>query len=44
MVYHLEIGLLFTALVFLGPLVGTVREARNPIMDSQPIGLADLPG
>jgi len=43
-VYHLEIGLLFTALVFLGPLVGTVREARNAIKDSQPIGLADLPG
>ncbi|MEO1703544.1 MAG: BCD family MFS transporter [Pseudomonadota bacterium] len=43
-VYHLEIGLLFTALVFLGPLVGTVQQPRNSIQNSKPIGLADLPG
>ncbi|MEL6920773.1 MAG: BCD family MFS transporter [Pseudomonadota bacterium] len=43
-VYHIEIGLLFTALVFLGPLVGTARNPSNETSNSKAIGLADLPG
>ncbi|MEN0002025.1 MAG: PucC family protein, partial [Pseudomonadota bacterium] len=43
-VYHIEIGLLFAALVLLGPLVGTVRRSSNETTQNRMIGLADLPG
>jgi MFS transporter, BCD family, chlorophyll transporter len=40
-VYHLEIALLFSALVALGPLV---RSAAVGTRSSRPFGLAELPG
>ncbi|MEO0635886.1 MAG: BCD family MFS transporter [Pseudomonadota bacterium] len=40
-VYHIEIGLLFAALVVIGPLVGH-RSTRTRA--SEPFGLAELPG
>ena len=40
-VYHLEIALLFSALVAIGPLV---RSAALGTRASRPFGLAELPG
>jgi len=41
-VYHLEIFLLFATLAAIGPLVGTAKEASDPV--STPFGLAEFPG
>ncbi|MEL6436284.1 MAG: BCD family MFS transporter [Pseudomonadota bacterium] len=43
-VYHLEIGLLFAALVFLGPLVGQTVHTQTETQERRSIGLVDLPG
>ena len=43
-VYHLEIGLLFVALITLGPLVASRRARRNAPASPARFGLADLPG
>jgi BCD family chlorophyll transporter-like MFS transporter len=40
-VYHLEIAVLFSALVAIGPLV---RSAAVGTRTSRPFGLAELPG
>ena len=44
-VYHIEIGLLFVTLVFLGPLVRNARSAslHAQHQKSAPVGLADFP-
>jgi BCD family chlorophyll transporter-like MFS transporter len=46
-VYHVELALLFAALIAIGPLVRTPRASRHSAPnDSSPrrFGLADLPG
>jgi BCD family chlorophyll transporter-like MFS transporter len=43
-VYHLEIGLLFAALVTLGPLVAARQASRGTATRAPRFGLADLPG
>ncbi|MEO0497253.1 MAG: PucC family protein, partial [Pseudomonadota bacterium] len=40
-VYHIEIGLLFAALVIIGPLVG---HRSTQTRSTEPFGLAELPG
>ena len=42
-VYHLEIGLLFAALVAIGPLARYAPKPASPTSSTQRFGLADLP-
>lgn len=42
-VYHLEIGLLFAALVAIGPLARYAHGSASPTPSTQRFGLADLP-
>ena len=43
-VYHVEIGLLFVALIAIGPLVARVRVDRMKKKPSEAFGLAEFPG
>jgi BCD family chlorophyll transporter-like MFS transporter len=42
-VYHIEIGLLFAALIAIGPLARYAHGSASPTPSTQRFGLADLP-